>query len=244
MNTIDPTAALKACRAHLDQTAAFLLGTAPLPDDTNIIGARFHDACLHARPLAKGEEWDVLGADTPAIVASILHQTTGPHARYFGPSYFAGMRLMELVGRFLFVPSRHGVYYYVIFAGPKNKKVIHHVTRLIANPPASANVLHVLPKQRHGYRFYLPDLFKITAKRKVREDGQETRALSLVREDALRFAVKLFAEQANEAGKWPGLDITTAEFEHLLRSAFSIADARQVRTLPAQGQGLRAGKVP
>jgi hypothetical protein len=146
--------------------------------------------------------------------------------RYFDPSYFVTMLLMELSGgRFRFDRSKYKGYFFLAFAGP-GKEGNHYLRRTILNAPPGVDVRQIR-QTADGHYDYRKNTLRRIAKRIVKITGQKTRARGRGREDAVAFAVELFKRQAaaNDSALLPALDLSEPEYESLLRKSLLLADA-------------------
>jgi hypothetical protein len=138
---------------------------------------------------------------------------------------FRGHALLEVPGgRFIFGRSNRskslGYRFYLAYVGPRTKEGLHYLTRIILNPSSQSDVRQM--GDHHDYRRVT--LQAIPKKEVWDELGQETRGRSRLREDAIRFAIKLFERQLNSREKVPALDLGRDEYAQLLRRAFNVAD--------------------
>src|SRR5262249_4251614 len=154
---------------------------------------------------------------------AVIEDREGPKKerteRYFDPWYFVIMLLLELPGGRLRYDISKKKYHYLAYAGPVGKEGNHYLRRIIANTSSRADTREKGEGVHYDYR--RATLTK-TAKKSIRQAGQETRPTSRVREDAIQFAIELFRRQLKgRDSKAPlVLNLNAKTYEKLLRSAF------------------------
>ncbi|MHC2531859.1 hypothetical protein [Bradyrhizobium diazoefficiens] len=221
--------ALDSCIAYLEEAETYVQGdTDSLPDPTPLLTARFPTSTILGATFeesAKDYQW-------PTISAKIVDRKA-ESARHFDPWYFVVMLLLELPGgRFIYDRSKKSQYFYAAYAG-WNKKENFYLRRIVVDTPIWADTKEGKHRKGAHYDYRRATLHWI-CKDVVRTLGRKTRSTSSNREGAIRFAVALFRKQlaAHQGARiLPGLKLTAAKYEQLLRIALHIADATQERYL-------------
>lgn len=242
--------AYAACLKYLKQAAAYVQGKREtLPDASPIVSARFPQSSILSASLveeARGLRW-------PTIEAVIHDQSAPPgevrSKRYFDPWYFVAMLLMEIAGgRFRFDRSNRRQFFYVAYAGPVGREGNFYLRRIIANTPPWADTRDSKGKDDAHYDYRRPTLSWVL-KDVVKAMGQDTRRQSRVRDEAVRFAVRLFERQiaaqsgkrVTRASKMPGLNISPAAYQELLGYALYVADAMHEK-FSLEGRSVASAK--
>ena len=219
---------LDACIAYLQEAEGFVQGDRKsLPDPMPLLTSRFPTSTILEATYEEGAKdfrW-------PTISAKI-EDRKAETPRHFDPWYFVVMLLLELPGgRFIYDRSKKSQYFYAAYAGP-SKRDNFYLRRIVVDTPIWADTKE--GKHRAGAHYdYRRATLRWVCKDVVRTYGQKTRLTSSNREEAVRFAVTLFKKQlsAHRARTLPGLKLTAAKYDQLLRIALHIADATQEKYL-------------
>ena len=242
--------AYAACLKYLKQAAAYVQGKREtLPDASPIVSARFPQSSILSASLVEEARW----LRWPTIEAVIHDQSAPPgevrSKRYFDPWYFVAMLLMEIAGgRFRFDRSNRRQFFYVAYAGPVGREGNFYLRRIIANTPPWADTRDSKGKDDAHYDYRRPTL-SLVLKDVVKAMGQDTRRQSRVRDEAVRFAVRLFERQiaaqsgkrVTRASKMPGLNISPAAYQELLGYALYVADAMHEK-FSLEGRSVASAK--